>query len=169
MDDWDLYNGSPEKYDWKLIGKQEMYIPYNNNKVNSPTVNRESDFPNKGFINPDVLRYELHRVWIVEADVRKGARHVYAKRRFYIDEDTWTIVATEKYDGAGNLWRGSFQYPVVAPEIPVATAGAIVHIDLKTAAYYVSMHSAGKKGWEFNGKKYPANYFTSAAMRRRGR
>ncbi len=35
-DSTDMYNGSPERYEWKLIGKKEIYIPYNNYKITSP-------------------------------------------------------------------------------------------------------------------------------------
>ncbi|MES9828381.1 MAG: DUF1329 domain-containing protein [Candidatus Thiodiazotropha sp.] len=168
FDDWDLFNGSPEKYDFKLIGKREMYIPYNNNKINSPVIDREAAFA-PGYIDPDLLRYELHRVWVVEANVKQGVRHLYAKRRFYVDEDNWTIMAADKYDGAGNLWRGAFYYPVVASEIPVSTYGVSAHIDLKTNGYYVVNHSAGTKGWVFNVEPRPVSYFTASALRRRGR
>ncbi|MCU7891951.1 MAG: DUF1329 domain-containing protein [Candidatus Thiodiazotropha sp. (ex Ustalcina ferruginea)] len=168
FDDWDLFKGSPEKYDFKLIGKREMYIPYNNNKINSPSIDREAVFA-PGYIDPDLLRYELHRVWVVEANVKEGVRHLYAKRRFYVDEDNWTIMAADKYDGAENLWRGAFYYPVVASEIPVSTYGVSAHIDLKTNGYYVANHSAETKGWVYNLKPRPVSYYTASALRRRGR
>ena len=34
-DDLDMMNGSPERYDWKLVGKKEMYIPYNAYKLHN--------------------------------------------------------------------------------------------------------------------------------------
>lgn len=170
IDDFDIFSGSPERYDWKLVGKKEMYIPYNNNEVNSPNRDvKETLVP--GFIPADILRYELHRVWVVEATVKEGKRHVYAKRVFYIDEDTWTIMVSDKYDGNGNLWRVAFMYPVFAPEIPVVGQGAALHFDLKTNGYYIFPHTCGKnrKGWSYDGSPPPASYFTPAAVRRRGR
>ncbi len=170
IDDYELFSGSPERYDFKLLGKQEMYVPYNNNEVNSPRRDLR-DLNQPGYIRADVLRYELHRVWVVEATLKDGQRHIYAKRRFYVDEDTWNILATDKYDGNGNLWRVGFFYPVVAPEVPLTGAGAWVHVDLKNNGYYYSFGSIGKgsKGWAFNGKPRPASYYTPAALRRRGR
>jgi hypothetical protein len=170
IDDFDVFSGSPERYDWKLIGKKEMYIPYNNNEANSPNRGlKETLVP--GFIPADILRYELHRVWVVEATLKEGKRHVYAKRVFYIDEDTWTIMVSDKYDGNGNLWRVAFSYPVHAPEVPLVGRGAVVHVDLKTNGYYVFPHTIGKnrKGWNYEIEPPPASFFTPAAVRRRGR
>lgn len=170
IDDYELFSGSPERYDFKLIGKQEMYIPYNNNEVNSPRQELEA-LNQPGYMRSDAIRYELHRVWVVEATLKDGQRHIYAKRRFYVDEDTWTIMASDKYDGNGNLWRVGFFYPVVAAEVPLTGGGAWVNIDLKKNGYYYSFGSIGKgsKGWAFNGEPRPASYYTPAALRRRGR
>ncbi|MCU1717068.1 DUF1329 domain-containing protein [Pseudomonas sp. 5P_3.1_Bac2] len=103
-DDFDMYNGAPDRYDWTLVGKKEMYIPYNNYQLASPSV-KYQDILQPGHTNQELARYELHRVWVVEGNLKEGKRHVYAKRRFYIDEDSWTIVASEHYDGRGQLWR----------------------------------------------------------------
>ncbi|MEH6577660.1 MAG: DUF1329 domain-containing protein [Amphritea sp.] len=170
VDDYELFSGSPERYDFNLLGKKEMYIPYNNNEVNSPRQDLKASTP-PGYIKPDLIRYELHRVWVVEATLKEGQRHIYAKRTFYIDEDTWMIMATDKYDGNGGLWRIGFYYPHVAPEVPVTGGGSYVHIDLKKDAYYIAFGSLGKgnKAWTFNGKAPKSSYYTAAAMRRRGR
>lgn len=170
FDDYELFSGSPERYDFKLIGKQEMYIPYNNNEVNSPRHDLKSALT-PGFINADLLRYELHRVWVVEATVKQGQRHIYAKRRFYIDEDTWNVMVTDKYDGNGNLWRVGFGYPVVASEMPLTGGGSYVHVDLKKNGYYLAFTSLGKgrKGTDFSGQPPKSSYYTASALRRRGR
>ena len=170
IDDFDIFSGSPERYDWKLVGKKEMYIPYNNNEANSPNRALKETLV-AGFIPADILRYELHRVWVVEATLKEGKRHVYAKRVFYLDEDTWTIMVSDKYDGNGNLWRVSFMYPVHAPEVPLVGVGAAMHFDLKTNGYYIFPHTTGKnrKGWNFQAEPPKDSFFTPAALRRRGR
>ncbi|MEH6579939.1 MAG: DUF1329 domain-containing protein [Amphritea sp.] len=169
IDDYELFSGSPERYDFKLLGKKEMYIPYNNNELNSPVADyKQVAMP--GFYDPEQIRYELHRVWVVEATVKEGQRHVYSKRRFYVDEDTWNIMVTDKYDGKGNLWRAGFYYPVVASEVPLTGAGAFVHIDLKKKGYYHFPLTLGAgKGWDFVSVPPKPSYYTPAAMRRRGR
>jgi hypothetical protein len=170
VDDYELFSGSPERYDFKLVGKKEMYIPYNNNEVNAPHEAMEEVTP-VGYIQSDLLRYELHRVWVVEATLKEGKRHLYAKRVFYVDEDTWNIMATEKYDGNGNLWRVGFYYPTVAPEVPLTGAGSYTHVDLKTNGYYVALgsHGKGRVAWDFQQSPPDAKFYTPASLRRRGR
>src|SRR3546814_11949929 len=85
-----MFNGAQDRYDWKLLGKREMLIPYNSWVLNSPTF-KYKDIIRPGHINQDLARYELHRVWVVEAMLRKGQRHRFGKRRFYLDEDSWSI------------------------------------------------------------------------------
>lgn len=168
VDDYDIFSGSPERYDWKLVGKKEMYVPYNNNEINSPRRKMEETTPPE-FFPADVLRYELHRVWVVEATVKADKRHVYAKRVFYIDEDSWSILASDKYDGNGNLWRIAFAYPTSAPEVPLFGGGSYVHVDLKKNGYYHASNTLETKGWELQGESPDTKYFTPSAMRRRGR
>lgn len=133
-----MYNGSPERYDWKLVGKQEMYIPYNNNRLMQAFSQgddkvREIATPNHP--NSEYLRWELHRVWVVEATVKDGKRHVYAKRRFYLDEDSWAIAATDIYDGRGNLWRVGFANLLNAYDLPGTLIRGNWLTDLQNGAY----------------------------------
>lgn len=104
VDDSLGFNGAMDRYDWKLLGKKEMLVPYHAYKFDSPDVKYDRLLM-PGHANPEYMRYEKHRVWIVEANLKKGARHVYAKRRFYVDEDSWQIVLLESFDGRGELWK----------------------------------------------------------------
>ena len=110
VDDAYQYNGSPERYNWKLIGKQEMYIPYNGytfeHAYGQGTFTIKDMTP--GYPESNPFRWELHRVWVVEGALKEGERHIYAKRVFYIDEDSWTIAIEERIDAKDNLWRSSF-------------------------------------------------------------
>ena len=103
-DQLDSYNGAMDRYTWKLIGKREMIIPYNAYKIHDDEYEYE-DVLGRGHINQDLTRYEKHRVWVVEANVRDGTSHIYDKRIFYVDEDTWTVVHQDIYDKRGQLWR----------------------------------------------------------------
>ena len=103
-DNLDMYNGAPDRYDWALEGKKEMYIANNSYKIDSPTL-KYTDIIKAGHINQDLTRYELRRVWHVVATLKPGQRHIYAKRDFYIDEDTWQAAVIDHYDGRGQLWR----------------------------------------------------------------
>ncbi|WP_339544494.1 DUF1329 domain-containing protein [Pseudomonas sp. RA_35y_Pfl2_P32] len=103
-DNIDGYNGAPDRFDWKLVGKQELYIPYNSYKIGSHDLKYDAVIkPNH--VNQDLARYEKHRVWVVEATLKPNARHIYGKRRFYVDEDSWQIAQSDQYDSRGELWR----------------------------------------------------------------
>ena len=103
-DQFDMYNGSPQRYDWTLVGKKEMLVPYNSYKLNSNTL-KYADILKKNHINPDVARYELHRVWVVDSKLKSGQSHLYSRRTLYVDEDSWQILAVDCYDSRGQLYR----------------------------------------------------------------
>lgn len=168
IDDVEVYSGSPERYNWTLIGKKEMYVPYNNNQLNSPE-NKLLDVTKTPYIDSDMIRYELHRVWVVEGTLKEEERHLYNKRVKYIDEDSWRILASERYDGSGELWRIGFAYPVFASEIPVVAGGVNTNIDLKKGGYHVVGLPAEGLGYNFSEVPPNDSYFTAAALRRRGR
>ena len=108
-------SGSPERYDWKLIGKKEMLIPYNSNQL---LANADEKVMAQRHVNPDYMRWELHRVWVVEATLKAGKRHAVPKRKFYYDEDNWGNAIIDGWDAEGTLWRTSMTTPFVAPDIP---------------------------------------------------
>ena len=103
-DNYDMFNGAPDRYNWELVGKKEMYIPYNSYKLDSPQL-KYADILQAGHINQDLTRYELHRVWEVVAKLKSGERHIYATRHMYFDEDSWQLALVDHYDGRGQLWR----------------------------------------------------------------
>src|SRR3546814_2819279 len=92
-----MFNGALDRYNWKLLGKREMYIPYNSTRIVSPDATYDKVI-RRGHINPEYARYELHRVWVVEATLKAGLRHAFSKRVFYVDEDSWSIAAVDCYD-----------------------------------------------------------------------
>ena len=170
IDQFDFYSGSPERYDWKLVGKKEMYIPYNNNEIYSPRQDLDT-VTTPGFVKWDLIRYELHRVWMVEATLKEGKRHLFAKRVFGVDEDSWNTMTQDMYDGDGNLWRVGLGFPLVAPEVPVTGAGGYISVDLKKDGYWLSSTTVGKaaRGWVFSEKTPKSSMYTPAELRRRGR
>ncbi|WP_166365739.1 DUF1329 domain-containing protein [Pseudomonas akapageensis] len=118
-DDAFVFNGALDRYDFKLVGKKEMYVPYNTYKLSYHEKAAEVTTPHH--VNPDLMRWELHRVWVVEATLKPGKRHIYSKRTFYLDEDSWIALASDEYDARGQLYRGGFahltqSYDVQAPD-----------------------------------------------------
>lgn len=120
-----VFNGALDRYDWKLIEKKEMYIPYNTNTF---YLQKDQDIMGETTVNPDHVRWELHRVWVVEANLAQGKRHVVAKRRMYIDEDSWWTVLYDGWDGQGQLWRSTLSLPLLAMDLPaVVPVSMFVH------------------------------------------
>ena len=162
------FNGAMIRYDWKLLGKQEMYIPYHAYRFDEPELAYEKLLPPL-HVNPDYMRYELHRVWVVEANLREGQRHLYSKRRFYIDEDSWLIVATESYDGHGELWRIGLQNTLYDFYLQGYVTRAQVQYDLQANAYValglVNQTRPTNYAMELKGE----SFYNSNTLRNRGR
>ena len=133
-DDFGMYNGATDRYDWKLVGKREMYVPYNSYKLSDPSL-KYSDVLKPGHINQDLARYELHRVWVVDSTLKKGTSHIYARRTFYIDEDSWAILLIDKYDGRGDLWRTAELHNENWYNVPMFYGTVEVHNDLQSGRY----------------------------------
>ncbi|PWR22428.1 DUF1329 domain-containing protein [Zavarzinia compransoris] len=133
-DNYDMYNGAIDRYDWKLIGKRETYVPYNANRIDARAL-KYDDIIRPGHLNPEHLRYELHRVWTVEATLKEGQRHIYAKRVFYLDEDTWSALAIDHYDGRGQLWRVAEGHLLQYTEATVPLYAVEVLYDLNDDRY----------------------------------
>lgn len=167
VDDDYGFNGSPERYTWKLIGKKEAYIPYNNFKINDPAI-KYSDLIKPSTINPDYVRYELHRVWVVEGNLKPGVRHIYSKRVLYLDEDTWATVWADNYDGRGQLWRANFVAFFYSQESKAYHRGATLYHDLTSGAYEAGylVNERGPEGWwRINQPMTPAMFSPEAAAR----
>jgi hypothetical protein len=131
-DEYNVFLGGLDRYDWKLIGKKEMYIPYNSNGMYLHTA-QSAHLPHS--LNPDFVRWELHRVWVVDATLHPGERHVEPHRRFYVDEDTWAAVLTDAWDAQGNLWKVGMGFSNLRPDIPGAVYGNVVVYNLQQAEY----------------------------------
>ena len=166
-DNLDMFNGAPDRYDWKLVGKKEIYIPYNSYGLDSPTL-KYSDVIKQGHINQDLARYELHRVWHVTATLKAGERHIYAKRDMYIDEDTWQATVIDHYDGRGTLWRvaeahSQYYYDNQVPWYTLETL-----YDVVSGRYLaLGMKNEEKRAYEV-GYKAASSDFTPAALRQAG-
>lgn len=168
-DDTDMYNGAPDRYNWKLIGKKELYIPYNSYKMSSEKVSY-ADLIKPGHLNPEYTRYEKHRVWVVEATLKEGMRHVYQKRVFYLDEDTWGVAVADEYDSAGDLWRVNMAYMKTYYELPVTWTTMDVFHDIKAKRYHVQGLDNEEEGTiDYSNEPPGERYFTPAELRRRGK
>ncbi len=166
VDDEHLFNGTPDLYSWKLVGKKEIYVPYNNFRINDPALSHEQLIkPNT--LNPDYVRYELHRVWVVEGTLKPGVRHVYSRRVLYADEDTWLPLWADNYDLRGLLWRANFINYFYSPAAQVYYSGVTVYHDLTAGSYEAAylVNESGDGWWKFN-EPYTPDMFTPSTLMR---
>lgn len=166
VDDYDGFNGSPDRFDWKLLGKREMIVSYNNSRLTDKSL-KYRDIVGPTHINPDLLRYELHRVWAVEATLKSGKSHVYGKRVYYVDEDSWQIVHADLYDGRGELWRVMEVHGAQFYEAPAYFVAGIAQYDLQARRYVTSNLTNEERPILFNVPLRAAD-FSPDALRRMG-
>lgn len=167
-DNYDMYNGSPDRYEWTLKGKKEIYIPYNAYALLNPDLEYD-DIIDAGHLNPKHLRYELHRVWEVEANVKADSRHIYSKRTLFIDEDSWGASVIDHYDNRGQLWKMAEAHNIQFYDVDTPWMVAETLHDLDSGRYLVTgLSNEEPKFMEWGGKATRQD-FTSAALRRAGR
>ncbi|WP_095210186.1 DUF1329 domain-containing protein [Endozoicomonas ascidiicola] len=167
-DNSDMFNGAPDRYEWTLIGKKELYIPYNSYALYDKNLTND-DIIRPGHINPDLVRYELHRVWEVEATLKEGERHVYSKRTFYVDEDTWQASIVDHYDSRNQLWRMGEAHAIQYNPKQVPWLVNEVFYDLNSGRYVTNgLANAIKEPLEF-GVMASKSEYTPAAIRRWGK
>lgn len=160
-DQLDGFNGATDRYTWKLVGKREMIIPYNSVQMVSDKL-KYSDMAKKGHLNQDLARYELHRVWVIESELKPGTSHLYKRRTFYVDEDTWSIVSVDIYDNRGALWKVHEEHFVNIPWLQrVAPVCGTVY-DLQSGRYLL-MNLSNEEPL-FEDMDFPLEYYASSNM-----
>jgi hypothetical protein len=166
-DNLDMYNGAPDRYNWELKGKKEMYIAYNSYKLGSPE-QQYSDIIQAGHLNSDLTRYELHRVWEVEATVKPDQRHIYAKRHMFVDEDSWQAAHIDHYDGRDTMWRIAEAHSLHRYKDQVPGYAAETLYDVLAGRYLVmGLSNEEESGYNYQ-HQASASDFTPAALRQAG-
>ncbi|WP_367375484.1 DUF1329 domain-containing protein [Pseudomonas lini] len=154
--------GPTDRYDLKLAGKKELIVPYNNNRAG---LAKSDDLVKPNFLNPDLVRWEKHRVWVVEATLKSGKRHVVPHRTYYVDEDSWQILMVDGYDAQGKLGRQQYSLTLLAPDLPALTAQVMWgSYNLDTGAYFLNSSSNDLAVQYQTIAKPSASYYTPDAM-----
>jgi hypothetical protein len=161
FDDYYVYSGSPDRYDFKLLGKQEMYIPYNNNRMEGLPL---SDVTGAKHVQPDVMRYELHRVWVVDGVLAEGQHHAVPHRRLYVDEDSWFAVYGDAWDDQGRLWKFSHGTMYLMPDLPAIVLGSEFVYDLLGGGYVYAFAFNDQPGQFKLTPPHKASDFTPEAL-----
>ncbi len=163
----DMFNGAMDRFAWELVGLKEMYVPYNAYRVHSGDLTPE-DIIRPGHLNSELLRYELHRVWVVDARLRPDFRHINARRTFFLDEDSYQVLLTDHYDGRGAIWRASEAHSINFYDVPTFWSTMEVHMDLQSGRYVVNGLDNQDPVISFN-MPMNAGMFTPQSLRVRGR
>ena len=169
LDEPYVFNGTLDRFDWKLVGKKEIYIPYNAFGAYDFGAKFE-EFAQADSVAPQFRRYEAHRVWTVEATVKSGARHTAPKRTFYLDEDSWALVLAEDYDGQGKLWKVREGFTIPVYETGSCDISAFVQYNLAEGRYVFDLGSVGAgkdMQWltEASGPRMKPAFYTSENLR----
>ena len=164
-DQFDMYNGSPQRYNWKLVGKREMYVAYNAYRLQDPS-HKYSEILKKNHINQDLARYELHRVWVVDSTLKPGQSHIYSRRTLYVDEDSWQILAVDCYDSRGQLYRVQEGHAMNYYNLPSLWTDLELVMDLSNGRYLaLGLQSQEPRSYNFNIKRTPSDYQPSVLER----
>ena len=166
-DQTDTFNGSLERYTWKLIGKREIYAPYNSNEIHQAKY-KYADLVQPRHMNQDPTRYELHRVWVVDSTLREGTSHIYGRRTYYIDEDSWQMLAVDVYDKRGELWRyqEAHTMQLADPKSGIVAMAPILETvyDLQATRYL--LQAMNNEHEETHEVEFDEKYFTTGNMRK---
>jgi len=166
-DQFDAWNGAPDRFDWKIVGKKEIYVPYNSFRLGDKSL-KYKDMIQKNTPNAELLRYELHRVWEIEANLKAGSKHVYGKRVFYLDEDSWSVLYEDAYDTRKQLWRVGMFPLIQFYDAKVPWYRANIWHDLTNGGYLFSnLDNEIKQPWKF-GEKGKWGDFQPDSLRRIG-
>jgi hypothetical protein len=157
------FDGKMDRFDFKIVGKKEMLVPYNNWRVHAAAESGSIDpLLTKDHVNPDHVRWENHRVWVIEGTRKPGARHVYSKKVFMLDEDSWNILAYQAYDEAGKLYRTKFFPEWQAYDVQAPLTQNEIGYDFVKGGWYIGSVAVGQ-GWRVI-DPLPDSYLTPDGM-----
>ncbi|MFZ2872471.1 DUF1329 domain-containing protein [Zavarzinia sp.] len=166
-DTFDMYNGATDRYDFKLLPKREIYMGYNAYELMSPKY-KYKDILTPNHIRQDLNRYELHRAFVVDATLKEGSRHIYGRRTFYLDEDSWNIVAIDAYDTRSTLWRVQEGPLINAYDVPLCSSVIEISYDLQSGKYLTFGMKNEEKIFDLDARDVDTSMFSPDAVRRMG-
>ena len=166
IDDHKGFNGAFDRFTYTLLGRKEIFVPFHNFKFNDSRIGDLDDRLTVNFLNPDYVRFEKRRVWVVEANLAPGKRHAYKKRRWYVEEDSWNPVISENFDGRGNLWRVGFFLSDYEYQIACYQKHTQVFMDLPSGGYVSNFITIDRQEAVHNLPYLEKDYFTPANLRK---
>lgn len=170
LDEPYVFQGTIDRFDWKLVGKKELIVPYNAFGAYDESGKFNDLLKANGLVQSH-RRYETHRVWVVEATVKSGTRHTAPKRVFYLDEDSWNAVLAEDYDGQGKIFKVREGYPIPVYETGTCDVSAFAQYNLTEGRVVFDLSSLGMGKdlkWVVdgaNGPRYKPAFYTADNLR----
>ncbi|MBT9487644.1 MAG: DUF1329 domain-containing protein [Rubrivivax sp.] len=165
FDELGVFSGKTDLFDWKLAGKRELLIPYNQNRLLQA---KDAEVITGQHLNPEHVRWELHRVWVVEATLKQGQRHQAPRAVYYLDEDTWQGVLGDRWDAKNQLWRTLWGFNYVMPDFPGTVQQTFGFYDLLSGQAYVSNILNDKPYHHRPTKPWPTDTFTGDGLAAQG-
>lgn len=166
-DQVDMFNGAMDRYRWRLVGKKEFYVPYNSYRIGSARV-KYDDIVAPRHINPELARYELRRLWVVDATLREGTSHTFGRRTFYVEEDSWAINSVDCYDRRGGLYKFQEAHQVFTQNVQVMGGVPEAIYDFQSGRYFLTAMANEDKPNDFS-ISYDDRYFTPRSLRKKAR
>ena len=164
-DSFDGYNGAPDRYNWTVLGNSEKVIAYNAYDAEAAPY---AEYIEPRHLNQDKVRYELHRVWSIQADLRPDTRHVYSRRVKHLDEDAWQLSLAELYDGRGELWRVQELHTIQRYDTPLCGSGSEVVYDTGNGRYLALAMRNEEPRTNTNATELDADRYTPSSIRQLG-
>jgi len=165
FDEIQVWQGRTDRFDWKLVGKKEILVPYNSNRLLQV---KDADLVKGQHLNPDHVRWELHRVWVVEAKLKQGERHQAPRSVYYLDEDGWGALLGDRWDAQNQLWKTLWTMSYVMPDVPGTVQQTFGYYDLLSGTGYVSNVLNDKPFHHRATKRWPEDLFTGDGLASRG-
>jgi hypothetical protein len=164
FDELSVFSGRTDVFDWNLLGKKEIFVPYNQNRFLQYS---DDQIITGNHVNPDAVRWELHRVWVVEATLADGKRHQAARSKYYIDEDSWHAMLADRWDANDQLWKTVWQFNYIMPEVPGTIPQTFGFYNLLSGEGYVT--SMNDKSFHVRPvERFPTSTFTGQGLARQG-
>ncbi|MFZ4288186.1 DUF1329 domain-containing protein [Variovorax sp. HJSM1_2] len=165
FDEISVFAGRTDLFEWKLVGKKEILVPYNENRFLQA---KDADIITGQHLNPNHVRWELHRVWVVEATLAPGKRHQAPKGTYYLDEDTWQAMLGDRWDANGQLWKTLWSFNYVMPDFPGTVQQTFGYYDLLSGQAYVSNVLNDKSYHHRATSRWPTDLFTGDGLASQG-
>ena len=164
-DAFDGFNGAPDRYNWTVRGVSPKIVAFNDYQAQ---LTPYEEYLQPLHLNQDKVRYEMHRVWTIEAVLKPDMRHIYSRRVKHLLADDWTIANTELYDGRGEMWRIQEIHGIQRYNVPLCNSGTEVVYDMQAGRYFATGMQNEEPAVNYFADELEVDTYTPGAIRQLG-